>query len=53
MRRFPVLVTALHLSVQAQQILADAGGELLFMDDPVDEEALIACFRATPIEWIV
>ena len=43
----------MHLSSQAQQILADAGGEVLFMPDPVDENALIARFESTPIEAVV
>ncbi len=53
MRPFVVLVTAMHLSPEAQKILADAGGEIIFMADPVDEDALIARFAQGPVHAVV
>lgn len=41
MASFNVLVTAQHLMPEAQQMLRDAGGEIEFMDEPIDEAALI------------
>jgi D-3-phosphoglycerate dehydrogenase len=52
-QRFPVLVTALHWLPEAQQIVRDAGGELVFMPDPVDEAALLERFAAAPIAALV
>ena len=53
MKPFVVLVTAMHLSPEAQKILADAGGEIVFMPDPIDEEALIARFQHGPVDAVV
>lgn len=41
MSSFNVLVTAQHLVDQAQQMLRDAGGEIDFMQEPINEETLI------------
>jgi D-3-phosphoglycerate dehydrogenase len=53
MKPFVVLVTAMHLSPEAQKILTDAGGEIVFMPDPVDEAALIARFSEKPVHAVV
>jgi D-3-phosphoglycerate dehydrogenase len=53
MKPFVVLVTAMHLSSEAQKILTDAGGEIVFMPDPVDEAALIARFGQQPVHAVV
>jgi D-3-phosphoglycerate dehydrogenase len=53
MKPFVVLVTAMHLSPEAQKILTDAGGEIVFMPDPVDEAALIARFGEKPVHAVV
>jgi D-3-phosphoglycerate dehydrogenase len=41
MASFHVLVTAQHLVPEAQQMLRDAGGDIEFMDEPIDEQSLI------------
>jgi D-3-phosphoglycerate dehydrogenase len=41
MSSFNVLVTALHLVPEAQQMLQDAGGHISFMQDPITEDTLI------------
>jgi D-3-phosphoglycerate dehydrogenase len=53
MKPFVVIVTAMHLSPEAQKILTDAGGEIAFMPDPVDEDALIARFAQGPVHAVV
>jgi D-3-phosphoglycerate dehydrogenase len=53
MKPFVVLVTAMHLSAEAQKILTDAGGKIAFMPDPVDEDALIARFAQGPVHGVV
>jgi D-3-phosphoglycerate dehydrogenase / 2-oxoglutarate reductase len=50
---FVALVTAMHLSPEAQKILTDAGGEIGYMPDPVDEETLIARFAQGPVQAVV
>ena len=53
MTPFVALVTAMHLSPEAQRILTDAGGEVAFMPDPVDEDTLIARFAQGPVHAVV
>ena len=53
MKPFVVLVTAMHLSPEAQRILTDAGGEIVFMPDPIDEAALITRFKERPVHAVV
>lgn len=53
MKPFVALVTAMHLSPEAQKIITDAGGEVAFMPDPVDEDTLIARFAQGPVDAVV
>jgi D-3-phosphoglycerate dehydrogenase len=53
MKPFVALVTAMHLSPEAQRILTDAGGEIAFMPDPIDEDTLIARFAQGPVHAVV
>ncbi|MDB5811985.1 MAG: hydroxyacid dehydrogenase [Betaproteobacteria bacterium] len=53
MRAFTVLVTSPRLAQEAQQILQAAGGDLIYMDDPVTEEALIAKFSDASIAAVM
>ena len=53
MNKFTVLVTALHLTEQAQAILRDAGAEIVFMPEPITEETLIAQLQTVPIHAIL
>ena len=41
MSPFNVLVTALHLVPEAQQMLEQAGGQISFMEEPINEDTLI------------
>ena len=40
MSAFNVLVTALHLVPEAQQMLQAAGGRIIFMEEPINEDTL-------------
>jgi len=53
MSNFTVLVTAMHLTDEAQAILRDAGAEIVFMSEPINEETLIAQLQAQPIHAIL
>jgi D-3-phosphoglycerate dehydrogenase / 2-oxoglutarate reductase len=53
MSKFTVLVTALHLTAEAQAILRDAGAEIVFMPEPINEETLVAQLQAAPIHAIL
>jgi D-3-phosphoglycerate dehydrogenase len=53
MKPFVVLVTAMHLSPEAQKILTDAGCEIIFMPDPIDEDALMKRFAQGPVHAVV
>ena len=48
-----VLVTASTVSHLAQKLLRDGGAELVFMDNPIDEETLIAACVHRPIAAIL
>lgn len=43
-----VLITSSHWAEPAQHILRNAGLDLVFMDDPVDEAALVQAYRVRP-----
>ena len=43
-----VLITSSHWAEPAQQILRNAGLEMVFMDEPVDEAALVQAYRTRP-----
>src|SRR3954467_95842 len=49
---FTVLVTAPALAEDAQQILREAGARIEFMQEPVDEEALLRRFAAGPVDAV-
>ncbi len=53
MSKFAVLVTALHLTDEAQAILRDAGAEIVFMSEPINEDSLIAQLQQQPIHAIL
>ncbi|MBA2963825.1 MULTISPECIES: NAD(P)-dependent oxidoreductase [Ramlibacter] len=53
MGAFTVLVTAPALAGEAQQILREAGASIEFMQEPIDEEALLRRFRAGPVDAVV
>ncbi len=53
MPRFTVLVTAMHLADEAQQVLRAAGAGIVFMPEPIDEDSLVARLAATPVDAIV
>ena len=42
MSKFIVLVTSTAVSEQAQKLLRDAGADIIFMANPVDEQALLS-----------
>ncbi|ROZ74381.1 NAD(P)-dependent oxidoreductase [Ramlibacter sp. WS9] len=48
-----VLVTSQHLVPEAQQILHAAGASIEYMDDPVDEPALVERLSRGPVDAIV
>jgi D-3-phosphoglycerate dehydrogenase len=49
MRKFVVLVTSTTVSEQAQKLLRDAGADIVFMQGPVNEEALLREFSRAKI----
>jgi len=48
-----VLVTSTKLSDSAKKIFSDAGAEVLYMADPLNEETLLAQFAAAPINAVL
>ena len=53
MSTFKVLITAQQLGPQAQQMLRDAGGELIFMEDPINEATLTERLSVGDIDAVV
>ena len=53
MSTFKVLVTAQQLGPQAQKMLRDAGGELIFMEDPINEATLTDRLSVGDIDAVV
>jgi D-3-phosphoglycerate dehydrogenase len=50
---FTVLVTAMQLADEAQQILRAAGAELVFMSDPITEDSLVRRLASRPADAII
>jgi D-3-phosphoglycerate dehydrogenase len=48
-----VLVTSTNLSDSAKKILSDAGAEVIYMTDPIDEAALLGKFAAADINAVL
>ena len=48
-----VLVTSNKLSDAAKEILRDAGADVIYMDDPINEETLLAKFAAADINAVL
>ncbi|HTD91148.1 MAG TPA: NAD(P)-dependent oxidoreductase, partial [Burkholderiales bacterium] len=53
MNPFTVLVTAPSVSEQAQKLLRDAGAEIIFMKNPITEDALVAEFSRRKINTVL
>ena len=53
MPSFNVLVTALHLLPEAQQMLQDAGGRISFMPEPITEDTLIEKLSGEQFEAVL
>jgi len=53
MSPFTVLVTAPSVSEQAQKLLRDAGAEIIFMKNPITEDALVAEFSRRKIDTVL
>ena len=53
MRKFVVLVTSTTVSEQAQKLLRDAGADIVFMQGPVNEEALLREFSRAKIDAVL
>lgn len=53
MSKFAVLVTAPSVSDQARTLLRDAGAEILYMKNPLTEQALVAEFARRKIEVVL
>src|SRR5205085_107202 len=53
MRRFTVLVTATDWAEEAQRVVRDAGGDVVFMAGSVTEEALVVRLSSSRVDAIV
>ena len=50
MSSFTVLITGTYLVPEAQQRLHDVGAQLVFMNEPIDEDALVSALSASPVD---
>ena len=48
-----VLVTAPTVSKQAQKLLRDAGAEIVFMENPITEQALLSVFSTRKVDAVL
>ena len=53
MQGFTVLVTAMHLSVEAREMLLGVGARLIFMPDPITEDSLVERLSSAPVDAII